>query len=250
MMGPGHALTGAILGLAAGGATGQSLASTATLAGIGAGAALLPDIDNPSATVSRILGPASQWVSRRVNAMSALVYDATKTARDDDRDGGHRGVTHTWPFAAAVGIGTWLAAQHVIGAALVLFLCFSLALRGLLAGIARRLGWIATTAVSAGLTAAGVIWMPPAPQWVGVTVGAGSLLHCWGDSLTLLGCPWMWPLRIRGKRWYGIATPGFLRFRAGGDVERWAIMPVLTALTLGLTVTAIPGGWAWLDSIA
>lgn len=73
-------------------------------------------------------------------------------------------------------------------------------------------------------------------------------MHCWGDSLTLAGCPWLWPIKIRGKRWYDIHT-GFLRFRAGGKIENVLVTPLLTLGTVALSVNAIPGGWEWLDNL-
>lgn len=161
MMRPGHALTGAAAGLYVAGVAQLDVPQSFAAAAICCGAALLPDIDNPSATVSRVFGPASQWVSRRVNDASAVVYDATKTARDSDRDGGHRGVTHTWPFALAVGAGSTAAAQFFPGLLAVLFLCLSLAFRGLLGTLTKRIGWWVTTLASAGLTAIAAFWLPP-----------------------------------------------------------------------------------------
>lgn len=249
MMRPGHALSGAAVGLWVAGVAQLGVAQSFAAAAICSGAALLPDIDNPSATVSRVFGSLSQWFSRRVNDASAAVYDLTKTARDKDRDGGHRGVTHTWPFAVAVGAGSTAAAQFFPGLLTVLFLCLSLALRGLLGVLAKRVGWLVTTATSAALTAIAAFWLPPSSTWLGILVGLGCLVHCWGDSLTLQGCPWMWPIRIRGKRWYDIATPGFLRFRAGGKIENVLVTPALILATVWLSVDTVPGGWEWVDSL-
>lgn len=250
MMGPGHAVTGLITGLLVAQAAGLTLAQAYVAAALCTGAALLPDIDNPSATVSRVFGPISQAFSRFVNDVSGAVYRRTKTRVDKDRDGGHRGLTHTWPFAVAVGaLSTW-AALFEVGLLAILFLCLSLALRGLAADVARRLGWIVTTLTAAALTVMVAIWFPPVPGWVGVLVGLGCLVHCWGDSLTLAGCPWLWPFVIRGKRWYDIATPGFLRFRAGGTGEKWVVMPLLITVTAAEVVNVIPGGWAWLGTLS
>jgi membrane-bound metal-dependent hydrolase YbcI (DUF457 family) len=249
MMGPGHAVSGLIVGLAVAQAAGLTLSQAYVAAAICAGAALLPDIDNPSATVSRVFGPASQAFSRVVNDVSGAVYRGTKTRVDKDRDGGHRGLTHTWPFAVAVGmVSTW-AATYEAGMLAILFLCLSLALRGLAADVAKRLGWIATTLAALACTATVAIWFPPLPGWTGLLVGFGCLVHCWGDSLTLAGCPWLWPFVIRGKRWYDVATPGFLRFRAGGTGERWVMMPLMITGAAAEMCTIIPGGWAWLGAL-
>lgn len=255
MMGPGHALTGAAGGLAAAciaDATGAPLGTAGVLlvAGLGAGAALVPDLDHEHATVSTTFGPVSRALSRALNRASARVYDRTATGEDEDRDGGHRGLTHTWPFAFALGaagaaaVALW-GRPAELGAAFVLL---SLALRGVFATWTRRFGWVGTTAVaalstwwSAGALPAGAAW-----AWIGGALALGCLIHDWGDSLTLMGCPWLWPIVIRGERWYPIGVPEALRFPAGKEIERRAVMPVLVILVSGLAVPALGGvGATW-----
>lgn len=61
-------------------------------------------------------------------------------------------------------------------------------------------------------------------------------MHCWGDSLTESGCPWLWPLPIAGRRWYPVGLPQVLRFRTGSVVETVVLLPVFT-------VAGIAAGW-------
>lgn len=250
MMGPGHALTGAAGGLLAAcvaDVLGAPLGTAGTLlvAGLGAGAALVPDLDHERSTVSTSFGPLTRVLARGLNKASARVYDATATGHDEDRDGGHRGLTHTWPFAVVLG-STAAAAVALWGRPVVLavvFVLLSLALRGVLAPLVRRVGWLGTTAAAALLTWWGGDSLPAGAEWawIGAALAAGCLVHDWGDSLTLMGCPWLWPIVIRGERWYPIGAPEALRFPAGGDVERRAVMPVLVILTAGIAVPALGG---------
>jgi membrane-bound metal-dependent hydrolase YbcI (DUF457 family) len=250
MMGPGHAVTGAAGGLIAACAadvagTPLGIAGALLVAGLGAGGALIPDLDHDRATVSRSFGPLTVLLARGLNRVSARVYDATATARDEDRDGGHRGLTHTWPFALALG-GLVACAAVLWGRPVVpgaVFVLLSLALRGLFAWIPRRFGWFGTAGIAAALTWWGADALPPDTTWawLGGAVAAGCLIHDWGDSLTEMGCPWLWPIPIAGQRWYPIGTPTALRFPAGQEVERRIVMPVLVILTCGLAVPALMG---------
>jgi len=250
MIGPGHAVTGAAGGLIAACAADVAgaplgIAGTLLVAGLGAGGALVPDLDHDRATVSRSFGLLTVVLARGLNRLSARVYDATATPHDEDRDGGHRGLTHTWPFAVALG-GLVAGAVALWGRPVVLgvvFVLLSLALRGLFAWVPERFGWFGTAGIAAALTWWGGDSLPPGATWawIGGAVAVGCLIHDWGDSLTLMGCPWLWPIPILGCRWYPIGTPEMLRFAAGREVERRIVMPVLVILTCGLAVPALVG---------
>lgn len=265
MMALGHSLTGAAAGLTAAmvaDTTGLPISTPGAFlaASICAGAALLPDIDHPGATVSRAFGPLTGALSLSLHKTSERVYHATRTVHDEDRDGGHRGLTHSWPFALAVGavvmLAVWLWGRPA--ALAVMFVFLSLALRGLLPDLVRDVeyapgsrrrsrarGWIGISALSAGLTWLTGAWLPAqeAGVWLGAVAALGCLVHCWGDSLTLMGCPWLWPIKIKNQRWYPIGTPAAIRFRAGGAIERWIVAVLLVPGTLALAVGTFPRGW-------
>lgn len=262
MMRQGHAVSGLAAGLGAAGvanACGAQISLPAALIGaaLTAGAALLPDIDCPGATVTRTFGTASELVSASTNQFSAWVYERTATEHDEDRDGGHRGITHTWPFALALGLLCAFFARVDWIMLAVLFICVALTLQGLLGKRARirlpldmllpdKLGlWL----VSALLTGALWFWLPEefSPTFLGTLVAFGCMVHCWGDSLTLMGCPWLWPIPIAGQRWYPIGTPEAMRFRAGGVAEVYLVLPVLTLAALVLLIDTIPGAWELLS---
>ena len=93
MMGPTHMLAGLLVGYTIGTAGGLPLPETAALAACGAVAALLPDIDHPGSIIRRRTGifgwAAGAWWK-------------------------HRGLTHTLPVAALVGLIVALLAPALL----------------------------------------------------------------------------------------------------------------------------------------
>lgn len=75
---------------------------------------------------------------------------------------------------------------------------------------------------------------------LGGAAALGCWTHCLGDSLTVMGCPWLWPLPIAGETWYEIRTPRLIRFHTGSGVEHWFSILVLYPGA----VLAFPGAWA------
>src|SRR5699024_5704577 len=102
-------------------------------AGVTAGAALLPDLDTPQATIARSFGPLSQGLAHVVETGSRTFCNATRTKKDDYCNNGHRTATHTLLFAIVAGlVVTGLVSAFGKPAAMVvLFLMLGLAGRGL-----------------------------------------------------------------------------------------------------------------------
>lgn len=202
MNGPTHGLSGAVAGLGLGAGVGATPKECLLLAAAGFVGAYIPDIDHRRATITRLVpgvGSVASWVARK---SSGVVYRATKGRRDENHQGEHRHLTHTVAFAVALG---FLVRWGVIEVA-----------ERFGAADPTRLGWL-----------------------VGAGVAAGCVAHCLGDALTIMGCPFLWPIPIRGETFYEIRPPRLLRFRTGGPVEKWLITP---ALLVGL-VLLIPGVW-------
>jgi membrane-bound metal-dependent hydrolase YbcI (DUF457 family) len=284
MMARGHALSGAALGLLGcqlahlGGAD-VTPATAFTAAAVCAGAALLPDLDHPEASIAQTFGPLSRVASVLTNSASATVYAATKTARDDVRDGGHRGVTHTVAFALLTGGLAGVLALWRPGLMVILFCLLAFALRALIGMrrlnrvfdvfwrwflrpllstrrhpvLARLLrwflrqdqAWIMLMLGAAAASAWAAYTLPPGQTawWVGGCVAVGCWAHCLGDSMTRSGCPWLWPVPIGGKRWYPIGMPRALRFHTGKRGETWVTWLLLTPLVVVLAVSTVPGAW-------
>lgn len=262
MMGTGHAVSGGAVWLA-----GWSWAAIADLAQprldvltvgtlVCAGAALYPDFDHPNSRIAKSGG----WLTRKVAALHGYVgrniHAATKLDADRTDEDGHRTITHTFVFAALVGVicsGLALRFGQLACAVLVLFFTQlgADAALGLLPARRRRFKVfgvkVPKAPVIAVLAAAGTYLLVPSETWwLGVAVGVGCAVHCLGDAITASGCPMLWPLPIpstelryvRGHRgrvrvrvwrtWYLVGTPRWMRFRVGSSAE--------TAVTWSLVV--------------
>jgi LexA-binding, inner membrane-associated putative hydrolase len=246
MMGRTHAATGALAGLLVGRLIGLDTApELLPFAAVVAGYALVPDLDHPQATATRILGPVTGWLSRRVRALSAWIYHRTMGPRDWPGAGTHRCATHTTVGAIVLGV-LCLLATLVGGPVMVaVWLGFGLALG------ADRLGRVVLLAYAVGVS----VWLPgvlashaplgaavgtalsASAGWLGVAVALGSLIHSVGDAITRTGAPLLWPLLIRGQRWYPVRLPARLRLYTGGRVELRLIWP----LVIVGCVAALPG---------
>jgi len=243
-MGRTHATSGAavwLAGCAAVTAFGVHLHGVTVVVGAGvcAGMALLPDLDHPQSLASRTFGPVSQALAKLTAAGSRAVYRSTRARGDEPDCGtGHRTLLHTAPFAVLVGALVSLACGlgGRWGGGATMFAATGLALRGLLSARERRRSgaWIAVASLAA---AVGCAWLPGASWWwIGVPAGAGCLVHCLGDAMTLSGCPILWPLPVAGRRWYPIGLPRIMRLRTGGTVEKALAVPLLV-------LAALLSGW-------
>lgn len=233
MMGTTHAATGAAAGFGATCAyltlTGSdpdiALLAAGTLTG--AGAALLPDLDHPNSTAANSLGLLTQGVTWVLRALSRGAHALTRT-RYDTGDGAHRALTHTLVFAVAVGALTgWSATCWPWVAWGVVWFTSSLALRSLTAhaapGVRQRAlsTWVAVSAGAAVLAWALVHHAGTSGWFLGAAVALGMAVHTLGDALTKESAPVLWPVKIRGKRWYDLALPSALRFSTGSPGEKW-----------------------------
>lgn len=260
MMGPAHSLSGAAAWLVVGGVAeqlGHPMPWPVLVAGalICSGSALAPDLDQKSATISRAFGPLSLALCGVIDKISTAVFNATRGKGERKRDGGHRTLTHTFPWAVAVGAA--FSAAAVYGGRwavlVILFIHMVLAVEGLLWRAARVssdvLVWLlgaATAWIIAGIMdkpGNGSDWLFAGEQylWLGLPIVLGALVHSIGDALTVSGCPILWPLPIAGKRWYPLGTPRFMRFRAGAKVEMKVLMPAFMVLGGAGGVVALGG---------
>lgn len=193
MLGYTHAASGAVGWLVAGPAglylvSGETMSPAEALAGTVAcaGAALLPDLDHPQATVSQTFGPVSGMLAE----FTAFV------------SGGHRHATHSFLFAFLMGAATWgavLWGGETVGLA-ILFVLTAFALRGLHLVPPGKAAWKSFGAVvEAGL----VVWFIHSLggftswEWLAVAVTLGCLLHLGGDCCTPERCPLLWPKKTR-----------------------------------------------------
>lgn len=205
---------------------------------VAAGCALLPDVDHPESTIARTLGPVTGLLADGVNAGSRWLrgrscqHCAARPTR-----GGHRAVTHTGVFAAAVGLllslaGWWFGPPAGLT---VVWLAAGLAARAVLSR--RQRGALGAAGI-ATLIAAAAASGPAGWWWIGLPVTWGVLAHSLGDSATMSGAPLAWPLQVRGCRWTPLGTPRWLRFRTSGSGELlvWWLLVVAGLTAAGYLV--------------
>ncbi|GIH69500.1 membrane protein [Sphaerimonospora thailandensis] len=231
-MGHSHALSGAAVWLAAAPAlvalpdalgvpelaavTGGVLTPAELIAGtlVCAGAAMLPDLDHPHATIAQTFGPVTWLLSKGVNVVS----------------GGHRHATHSLLFSVLAGLGAHLLAErYPIGRDILVVLMIGLALRAVGVGVPRKT--ITSALVNMALTAATFVVflsMGVTYAWLGVAIGVGCLVHVIGDCLTERGCPVLWPIE---KRWL---LPYDIGIKTGKTFEKKFLGPALSVVVLAL----------------
>ncbi|MDA8371785.1 MAG: metal-dependent hydrolase [Nocardiopsaceae bacterium] len=234
-MAPSHAATGLLTGVLATAALSPVMAVGPLELGagavIGAGAALLPDIDHPGSTATRSQGPVTWLLSAGARRLSAAVYRRTRTRADTAADGEHRYLWHT-PVAAVVtgglvGLG---GALSVWVLAAVLWFTIGLAVRGLAQALPRGRGraqlmsW-PVVAITAAAATALLIWAGASPgPYAGAVLALGMVVHSLGDALTRTAVPLAWPVPVGGRRWAMVGVPHRLRFSTGSwpeHVIRW-----------------------------
>ncbi|MDQ3402337.1 MAG: metal-dependent hydrolase [Actinomycetota bacterium] len=211
---------------------------------LASGAALLPDLDHPESTVSNTFGPVSAGASKLINAISHGVYRVTRTKRDSNRDGGHRGLTHTLVFAILASVITTAIVQTSQSWALPLLMFFfsGLAVRGIMHKWCPRNDALWITGTAFMLTYACLKWTDQTDANAaacGVAVGIGCIAHYFGDAITEQGCPILWPVPIAWKTWYPVAPPKIMRIRTGGKVEMAIIGPALTLVAIWMSAIAL-----------
>jgi membrane-bound metal-dependent hydrolase YbcI (DUF457 family) len=214
MMGPTHALSGAVAGLLV-----LPQFSTDTLpllsgVAVAAGAALWPDIDQPQSSVAHTFF----WPG---HALGKLVGNIA---------GGHRHATHSILAAAAVGLGLFTISMASPVRALLLFMLVAPAVHvGLKATRSEVPLWLGML----GLALTGLLtyaWAPfMTPTLLAVAAASGWLAHLAGDALTKGGVPLLWPWARR------MSVP--VLGHTGGVGERYIATPML--LIIGLYAT----GW-------
>jgi len=199
MMGKSHLLLGAAgwLALAPGlKLAGIELGPAELGAGtvVAAGAAMLPDLDHPKATVSSSLGPVSRIISK---GMARSL-------------GGHRNGSHSLLFALLVSAGLLAllsgdSGLAIISGFLVCLLASSLMLRTL-----TEADGISCAILSAIIAALIISIVGVEAGWLVSAVLIGILLHDLGDLLTPMGIPPLWPVSRQRVRLPIIARTGNL----------------------------------------
>jgi membrane-bound metal-dependent hydrolase YbcI (DUF457 family) len=216
MLGHSHALSGAVVGLAAGIWLRYGVSEGAALAGFTAGMALLPDLDKCGSSPARCLGFLSEavaWVFAKIS-------------------GGHRHATHSFLGVVIFTALAWVSCHYrgdvagKAGLALLMTLSVSAALEAL--RITR--GHVADLIGIA--VAAAEIEYGYGLKLIPLAVALGCCTHIAGDMLTDSGCMLLYPV---GKHRFHL-LPRPLTFTTGTWPEHSIVDPLLTAAIAVLSV--------------
>ncbi|GAA1490982.1 metal-dependent hydrolase [Brachybacterium sacelli] len=248
MMGGHHAISGTAAWLAlagsaqvAGRSTGigvLDLTATEVLAGavVTTGAALLPDIDHPGATISRSAGGASKLLTSAVGSVA-----------------GHRGATHTLLAVAAFTLLAALVArldwrwqapvlgEVQMGAVLVVAVMCAFATRALKVVTGALLPWV--IGLASGVVVAA--FAPETTMWLPASIALGVLVHLAGDFMTTDGIPFpTWPLVVRPKRtrnasslWHPDGNVALPILGNAGSTREWVLCSAMS-LYVGVAIAA------------
>jgi len=227
-MAPGHSLSGLALGLGVASLPffGFNLVDIALIGILLAGAALLPDLDIPMSTASTLFWPRRLNLKQIYNPVSifiekicVFVYQSTSTPKDIYRHGGHRTLTHTIAFGLFFGGIVWVSSSILYINYAISFVLICLALRGVFAKYTGRHGKpfvYLISSVPIALMPLGYI-DPLNPLLLAIIVTLGIIIHNLGDGITNSGIPFLWPVKIKGQRWYRFKLP---LFETGSDFEK------------------------------
>lgn len=212
-------------------------------AGLAAGAALLPDLDSPSATVSRSFGPFTQAISRFTENTCQAFVNMTRGRKDKRCNNGHRTLTHTVWSALASGAGATALISYFGKPAVIalLFFFLGLAIRGLLPEWSKNADWLLVTGASAALALG--VWNYAPESSFGIILGSaitvGSLTHLAGDMATKAGIPAFAPLvPLKGKRWWNLKLPKALSIRADGPADKFLLFVFSVAVIIQIGLVA------------
>ena len=179
---------------------------------VGSCAALLPDMDHPSSTISRTFGP----LTRGFSALLAKML------------GGHRAGTHSIPGILALGgvMKLCVLFRHSPPAKIVLtaVLVVTLAAGVRILRIKGKVDDFAPIPIVVGL-----VWFSDVSlSAVPLALMLGCAVHVAGDCATNSGCPLLWPI---SKERFGLHL-----FSTGKWVEKRLVYPaiVVGAVLLGV----------------
>ena len=207
-MGRDHALSGGLAFAAVAPLLHPTVPALAAGVVLTAGAALLPDFDEPHSTIARTAGFLTGGFARLVRLVS----------------GGHRKGSHSVVGLAVFTAAAWAAVRYdgsMYGkVALGVFLALLLAA----AFRALHIGGHHGDALGMAAAAAMVYWRTGL-SLVALCIALGAAAHVAGDMCTDDGVPFLYPLS--GHDFHALPVP--MCFKTGKAVEHWLVSPLLLA---------------------
>lgn len=233
-----HAVIGASLVPLSVVTTGMEISEAAVLTAVAAGFSLGPDIDHPNATISRA---SPRFVHEMFHGLSEVVIRLASTKSDRMHmmnaskrgiDIAHRTLTHTLIFSVGIGGLAYAFAHTATGTAILAFLSV-MACRALLGK--KREGhrsWFFALTMGAALGVASIAFFSAIPaEHVALAAWMGWVSHIIADCCTRAGVPVLWPLKIKGRRWWRLRLLG--GWLTSGDTKEWvAALGVMAAMNM------------------
>jgi membrane-bound metal-dependent hydrolase YbcI (DUF457 family) len=241
MMGAHHAITGAAAWVAISatvphlttGVYPVSVVGVFTGAIVCAGAALLPDADHSSATISRSVPIVGHAVTGAIGRLA----------------GGHRQGLHS--ILATIGVlalSIALGTLHVMTAIGEVPAGSEIATVGLVAFAAKALkltrgGWVLPWLLGAVIGGIVIFLAPNELVWLPVAITVGFVAHLVGDSLTIGGVPFLWPWKpVPPTFWQQLPVLKSIWKRNGyfavpilgatGSAREWVLCALVTLYTV------------------
>lgn len=217
------------------------------------GGSLYVDLDNTNSTAKSNLGVIGGALSVLFRASSSVVQVTIRSKYDDDEPDPHRGFYHTIIGQALLSFLLFLSMMipskvslPLIGdttmgniTAIILTWCgLQLFLASLFKPTLKKmkkkagdLGDLLALIISLGFT---IYMMQQLPQntgysWIAISIFAGMVIHTLGDCFTAYGSPILFPIKVKGKRWYRFRLIGI---QSGGFIENAIFIPVFFILSL------------------
>jgi len=231
MNGRTHALIGCAIVPPTAVVSGLSLPETTVLTVISAGFALGPDIDHPNSTISRALGrPVHELLhgmSTAARTVLASPMDRIRFQAAEHRgiDPSHRSLTHTLIFSVAMGGLAYLVGHSAMAVAVMAAVCMAVC-RKLVPRVSQFAFWggaLAVLALGAYTTLS--------PRQVALAAAAGWFSHVVADACTTAGVPVLWPLKVKGRRWWRFRPLGSW-LKSGESKEMLAAIGVALVMNI------------------
>lgn len=198
------------------------------LPAVAGGAALLPDIDTRSSTVTRAMPVVTVPIHYGVSMLHRMIYAATRSRDDPPGRPAHRGITHSI-VASLLMIPVVAIVFGVLPGWVTVLLVFGLVA---LAGSIVFAPALAIVYAIAGLhefrnVLIFIEYMHSLSWLWAIAVGIGLAIHCLGDCSTTSGAPLLAPFS-----WDDIRPP--FTFRTGGWFELNVVRIILIVAVLYL----------------
>lgn len=214
------------------------------------GSSKLPDLDNTTSSAKSALGLVGNILSNISRIISNTIYNMSKSKYDNDTPNPHRGFFHTFlsgilifllVYATTLSkkefdlLGTKMTVSSVVATFWAL-LSLQIAFPDILNNKRKKQGILSSEAINsiiclfiAGFIVKLASQITLSFSWLAFSVSFGQITHIIGDMFTAMGAPFLFPLPIKGKRWFMLR---FIKFKSGGDFEKTYLLPMFSTIAI------------------